>query len=1806
MISARVKEEFSTSSWNRDDFRGCDDELWRTQNRVEWRKHDGKICKAFSGECLQSLWAVFEPDLHCIVIRESSRLRIYAESGQEYLVALPMPISKVWKNKYGIVLEREKGVATTTSNATPMLLALHHPLDDLTRVISRTRKNMNEWTTDRFSLVASATEPSMVITYDHDLGQHSAWFLRPVTDDDLLGQAANQTSIIGTPLLRHHGSGVNVSRHHLTQLFNISTPGGGVSTVQSMVSSSASKSRPNTAPSSPQHSVSSLAQICRSPSMSLSGATRSLLPPASTPCNMSFVPDQTVHSLPPDISLCLEHVWTEPQRGRRQASKAFFSWDMVGHSHLSYMVQSSLICVRYDEDRTFATANVITNISDAVAVPGLGMVLVLDASGQTISLYAGVTRVGRVHFNASPCAQMAHIANEIATLHLADTNAVMTSSRPPSAVDANFFNDSSLVLLSPVTNPNSSSSANQIKIARLHEVPGSPTQEEIGQSRDTVLVEYENGASLRIGLPEMATSGLVSRCLEGLKAGLTSPESAACLLSQWYCVRNAPGPTSLSNRQEWDMFVKCLMGLIGYHTDSLVFASHSGGDNSVASVTSPPTNSKKMKHSEQGSDGDWLSLLKSQRHNESGGQLSYMLGIGDVVKSDVDVGGTEKSHDKAYLDSKSALFQNVHAVVNVLHLLYEDGKLDKSKWEQQPLLAQLLSRITADLGLDWFVKYYWQDFPSLCPGSVMAAKTGQVTEGHLKKLSGRDHHLNGQLRKPISIFNHLKDILGNKVQRAFPILAGLTERSRQLLTCYALFAKSQQPWDQLYQVMPTRGTVATSPHSQVQACRDGPSAQNMVDYLVACGYNHQTIQTIPVGIAIPILSALYECRLHPPKLCWSTEAYEMIGRPELARPLGKRSYKGSQNQDENRYKNLLGNQTTSEGAEPVEDGLEDVESEVTRLRWPKDKRVQAVRRLLQSARPVVIAVQQRPEVSDHDFVEEQERCLQSLCVRTMALPVGRGAMGFQTTTPLPTEPVTIPRLCLSGRSPPRGATVEMDHIDVVPNMDRWPSFHNGVAAGLRMSSSSDNVDSNWITFNKPRENGTAVLPNDLVEHGGFLMALGLNGHLAKLGRLESFDYLIRGNDMISIGLLLGVSAAKRGSMDVLATKKISTQLEALLPATATELPLSHTTQVAGLTGLGLLYQGTGHRHMAEVCLGELARPPGPELENCTDRESYSLSAGLALGMITLEQGLSLSTGSLADLNLAETLYHHMVGGPRVSSNGNRSYQVQEGDTINVDVTSPGATLALGLMYLRSGDKRIAAWLDVPDSQFLLEFVRPDFLMLRTLAKGLILWDDVQPSHNWIVGHVPASILPHCMVRPTTSSGVDYETINQAYCNIVAGAALAMGIRFAGSANAQAFEVLHTLAKNLIATSKRSVSELAGKATMEQAICIVVLSLSLVMAGTGDLDVIRLVRYLRSRVGAPKYSTVTYGSHMALHMALGILFLGGGRYTLNTKPASVAALIGACFPKFPTHSNDNRYHLQALRHLYILAAEPRLVIPRDVSSGSLVFAHIRLDLKETAWYKGCTIKLKAPCLVPELELIHQIAVEDERYHPVVLDCQRDLSEVLSVSMGFLDVKGKAGCLPYKDDPQGFRSLTAQCLTSDTSFQWKLSASSGLLSSFSSVPGVSCFSDTFLRPGCPDDEVAQQIMGSILYECASHEKLDLLPFWISAFQLLWQLNRPGHYYVGAQLAMLLTVAKVDQTLVCPEIVTSIYQGLKAKLDGLLQKKCPKEKPGNCDLQQNLLAFEDIDYPAHLQEPPRNPLEMMAQGMSGKCVHTLVQLK
>lgn len=377
----------------------------------------------------------------------------------------------------------------------------------------------------------------------------------------------------------------------------------------------------------------------------------------------------------------------------------------------------------------------------------------------------------------------------------------------------------------------------------------------------------------------------------------------------------------------------------------------------------------------------------------------------------------------------------------------------------------------------------------------------------------------------------------------------------------------------------------------------------------------------------------------------------------------------------------------------------------------------------------------------------------------------------------------------------------MTHIDVPPNMSMWPQFHNGVAAGLRVSPETRYVDSNWINLSRNRQATTELN----AEIAGFLLGLGLTGHLNKFNDLIIHEHLNRDHEMTQLALVLGLGIGKRASMEADTLRIISVYVESLSPSSTTSIEVPQNVRVAALMAIGFLFQGSAHRYMTEVLLAEIDRPPGPEMENCVDRESYSLSAGLALGLITLGQGGSMA--GLADLRLADTLYHYMVGGakrslPAWSKDRNKnvvssaSYQIREGNTVNVDVTGPGAILALGLMFHRTNNEAVAQWMTAPDSQQLLDSIRPDFLLLRTLARGLILWDQVQPTRDWVESNVPPNIRRYSLRNPgeTENEQVDYETMNQAFYNIMAGACMAVGLKFAGSANSEAFQTLNRYAK----------------------------------------------------------------------------------------------------------------------------------------------------------------------------------------------------------------------------------------------------------------------------------------------------------------------------------------------------------------------------------------------------------------------------
>ncbi|XP_069957197.1 anaphase-promoting complex subunit 1 isoform X2 [Cherax quadricarinatus] len=1619
-----------------------------------------------TGDCLPS-----------ICVAESDSLNIFTEDGDDCSVALPFPVRRVWPIKYGILLERQVPASELASpkpegERLPIFYSLLHPLDEINPLIYRAGYSGSARPAFMSDLSQQAVfmsqDPSICILYNSSSSSHTIWKIRRAKLEENNFVLQSNMSSPASCLLSNPGSFAQLHSythgHSLSQSHSHgASPVNQASTHTPTPTSSRTKSSifPNmlTTPKAQQSQAprNHMAMLSRTQSPSVFGGQNLRLamspspsrsPGPRTPRSSQYTSlNETLtepEPLVPDI--CLDHLWTDHSLAR--ATKAFLTEDSVGQKYLCLMLSQAgmLRCIKYDytNDKSSLIFGSIASViaKDALPVKALHMMIVVDGSS-SVSLYTGPVHVSRINlcglptFNSSLFRDFSSL-NISSRLHSPSTtplrrSSLFTSSRPSSSLDAKFE-----VGLSPVITEKSHMDGS------FTDDPSLPLSSSIVSLRDPsdtkVTLEHANGNFYRITLPEIASSPVVKHSLAALKYVLPR-EPALQLVNKWYSTRNAPGSGDFSPQGEWTMFSMMLLSMIGYDTDKLALTCPVESSDSCNTLVA----TKKFRAAESGSDNDWEYMLSSPFHMAAGNSLSEMLGL-----QKVGVMQKPKEVNKGTVHTRSPLFSHLPAIFFALHLVYEEFKLNILNWEFCSLLVTCLDQLASDLRLTQYLHHYWRDFPTVCP---LHGPPSQVPLEEAKKLTYASYFT----EKPPHVLAHLYAIMGGIEPEPFPYIPEVCTTTKNLMLLYSVAAA-----DCGLQNIPMERFLKQISSSNVKPffsadvslnlqnyCENNPKIHEKIVLLTdQLGLTVRDIQLLSPGVSLVLMNAQHLCRTWPPQN-WPASAYHLIHRPDLVahreEDAKNENDSGKKPKDPFNIKVRMQEEkkVSQSSTKEEEDGMETLDTDMLALRWREDQRIAEVRRMLCSSRAVTISAVQRPEVSDHDFLEEQERHLYALCIRTMSLPIGRGMFTLFTSSPIITETLPIPKLNLSGKAPPRGTTIDLSNIEVPPNMDMWPHFHNGVAAGLKIAPNCGEIDSTWIVYNKPK--GSLDNPT---EHAGFLMALGLNGHLRNLATVNMHDYLARGHEMTCVGLLLGISVAKRGTLDIQTTKLLSVHLECLLPPTSTELDVPHTVQVAAIIGVGLVYQDTAHRHMAEVLLQEIGRPPGPEMENSNDRESYSLAAGLALGLVLFGRGGEAA--GFTDLNIAGELYHYIEGGHKKPLFGihkdkykSPSYQIKEGDCVNIDVTAPGATLALGMIYFQSNNKAIAEWMLAPSTPYLLDQVRPDFLLLRTVALGLIMWDSVMPTSQWIESHVPLTVLTHVHRGGNQSTpGIDYESMHQAYYNILAGACMVIGLKFAGSSNSEAFQILWKYTRMFTNFTKRSVAELAGKSTIETCLNVILLSLSMVMAGTGDLDVLRIIRYLRSRVG-PSNSTVGYGSHLTIHMALGFLYLGGGRFSLGTSNMAIAALLIACFPKFPTHSNDNRYHLQALRHLYVLAAEPRLLMPVDVDTGRLCQVNVTVRFSDTHQYKNQSYEAMAPLMLPELSKLSQVIIEGDaanhRYWPVRFSSQNKTWSVLETILRSgegLSVKLKDGRYPYGDAPSGFQVQLAHLLTQDKSARWTM--------------------------------------------------------------------------------------------------------------------------------------------------------------------------
>ncbi|XP_076165385.1 anaphase promoting complex subunit 1 isoform X2 [Ptiloglossa arizonensis] len=1644
--------------------------------------------------------------VECICLIDSYTLKVFTETGEDYVSSLQFQVSAVWSTKYGILLEKSQVSASEIRHASldgnrlqthgdtnlPVTFSLMHPLDEICPVLIK-HGNISYMYDSNQQIVFTSSEPSLAVIYDTKTGLHSVYKIRKAlveecqmvcgstdTTPSIFNQSASASPLNIGSNLSYNKSCTN--KGHLS-IFGVPNPQ--LSSMGLGMSNSPFGSRtsytttcsggPSPSQQQQQHSRSQspMATISRCQSPTHSGFSPLLGAPASSAihhtrlhhtvmttalshtqnspigsCSNIQLQDIITPSKPLYPEICLDHVWSEnvgiPKfslcfqflwlltrkdvvSGR--ASKVFLSSDLVGQNYLCYLVpnRSQLFLVRLEKTNKQQQIifGMVTTIvaKDAVSVPNLHMIATMDLSNGVV-LYSGMTCVGKLHVtgilpNLTGCNYFLSSINHKLGSPFPRRSSLISQN---CAVPHDIKFEEGMHLLSPVGGncarppmllENSLVDSNFLVL-----------KEAVGNK---VTLEYGSKSFFRITLPASSTSPLVTKCLQTLRSVLQK-DLAMQLLVKWYGARNAPGPQDFSPEKEWYLFLVVLFTLLGYEVEKLELIQRNEKDQ-LAERNSSMVEPKKQKTNNSGSSDDWMYMIDSIKNRNSQVFISNILGLQKTSNTlQAAIPNIKESNNTGKINVQSILFPYFPFVLFSLHLLYEELKLNCVMSESLPLLAQLLYQLSLDLKFMMYSHHYFLDFPSLCHLKNTAS---QFSEADLQKITIPNYVPS----EPPNVFETLNNLL-NKIEIApFPYLSQVNSRTKNIVYLTALIAHENEinvlEIDKFVKhIVPVGSRIdfqenGNKHEKEIFKKIEYSTTDRIVLLYHEMDMTKKDLEILPPGVSLLLKDVMYRCRERPPSN-WPMEAYELVDRQDLA-ALEKHLKSSRSNQHmENEGKNYS-------IKDPEQDDGMEFDDAVLKLRFNKDHRVAEVRKLLNSSKPVKIAIVQRPDVSDHEFIEEQEKHLHALCTRTMALPVARGMFTLRTSIPIITEQLPIPRLCLTGKAPPRGTTVELAHIDVPPNMNLWPLFHNGVAAGLRIHPDASNIDSTWIVYNKQQQGEFGI------EHSGFLMALGLNGHLKNLAPFSMYEYLVECHEATSVGLLLGLSATHSGTMNVSMTKLLSLHVETLLPPTSIELNVQQNVQVAALMGVGLVYQGTAHRHISHALLSEIGRPPGPEMKNCVDRESYSLAAGLALGLVVL------GCGGGPDLaNIPDTLHYYMVGGhvrPFTGAQKDKykspSYQIREGDSINIDVTSPGATIALGLMYFNTGNRAVAEWMQAPDTQYLLDFVRPDFLLLRILAKSLILWNEIEPTKTWVSSHVPNIVYKYRLQKPTSemAQNVDLETMNQAYCNIIAGACMALGLKYAGTANRNAFKTLYNYAQMFTALSHKTIAELAGKSTIETCLNVILLSAAAVMAGTGDLEIMRICRHVRTRVG-PASSVVTYGSHLATHMALGLLFLGGGKYTLSNSPSAIAALIISLFPKFPTHSNDNRYHLQALRHLYVLAAEPRVILPRDIDNCQYCYTTIHLTFESEKEADGQDLILQAPCLLPQLCNVKKIELKDERYWEIVFEKGRNWQQLENMlkKCESLDVKQRAGCLPYIEDPHGFRSLIAQTLTTENVIAW----------------------------------------------------------------------------------------------------------------------------------------------------------------------------
>ena len=784
---------------------------------------------------------------------------------------------------------------------------------------------------------------------------------------------------------------------------------------------------------------------------------------------------------------------------------------------------------------------------------------------------------------------------------------------------------------------------------------------------------------------------------------------------------------------------------------------------------------------------------------------------------------------------------------------------------------------------------------------------------------------------------------------------------------------------------------------------------NFLFQLINFGYNNATLKNVYIKTKIPILNEITKAKYTPyiyiqalPHFLKS-QILSLIDREDLGKNILIPLKTKKKSQIENISSMLYHNYSSDYNREYY----------LTKIKFNQDNRIEEVNRLLSPTRILKIESSVLKNIEDLNQLEQDKFILvYKNLIKQYTSCIGNGALNLNTIKTFPKETLIITPLNTQCLLTSEETTYKFNkNSDFLGDKDfsDWPQFHNGVAQSLKLSTENFNNKSyirNWILFNKPDKAN--------FEHGGFLLGMGLLKQLDSLYATDVYQYMKTTHEGVTIGILLGKSASKLGSMEETLSRTLCLHISFLIP-TSLEISIPMNIQCSAVIGIGLLYLKSDNRLMTEMLINQIGK-----ISNNNDKgfdlkhlNSYNLSLGFAIGLINLGHGKINSKHennyedkifSMIYLNDNKSLINDKTfldnnGNSILNNQGNNNNTNQNNKMININQTTPAGFACLTLYYLQTKNNNILSRIKTPENLYQLDSFKPFHLYLAILCKNLISWDNITSSINWVKENIPNFIqFLHESSLADISDDINYNSklnlidfsqISTCYFYSLSAGLMSLGFKYCGTNNNDVCKIIIYYIKNVLLkasvvndiiirenvkfeeSNKRSIS----KKNLDECLCISAYALSLVMSGSGNLDCLKILKIIRKKVsggvsGEGDFKNFYAGFVTSINHAIGILFLGNGGLILNRNINSLAFLYIATFPVFNKTLNDNDRYLQPLRHLYVLACENKLFETRDVDTNNIIQTKINVE-----YLNGSVIELLTPINLENFDFVKRIYMKN---------------------------------------------------------------------------------------------------------------------------------------------------------------------------------------------------------------------------------------